>query len=611
MGLSHLASLLISALVVYVLGWRMWPMGKPESPWIRALSFAVVVLLVAFFRGSVIGWMMEIDRCPTLLLMTAGSAIAYSLLGIWLCLGFRNAPASSQQNPDFWGRWTLAFILYAVALRVVYLGLPELLHEEAYYWNYAMHPALGYLDHPPMVGWLIWLFTTLFGHTELTVRLGALLTWFVGAYFVFRLARTLFDRTTGAVAVLLFAILPVYYIFGFVMLPDAPLTACWAGALFCFHRVFILEKRSAWLGLGLFMGLGMLSKYTVALLGFAALLFLLWDPKARKWLKTPYPYLSVLLALLLFGPVLIWNYQNDWASFVYQGPQRVSSAYDFDTPALFGSIFILITPIGLLSVLALVFGKREWKAAITGVEKEDASRTLRLFLVLTLVPFSVFLFFSFFHTIKLNWTGPLWLGILPLVARIVTYPPTPQTSRLGRWARASWPATVISLLVLLAAVMHYIVLGLLRLPYPHNQIGFGWPDLGIRFQKIVRNVERETGQRPLVVGMDTDFLSGWLAFYRSRAMAMATGKNMGAGALDTAGPHLFGYDSHMYCFWFPPKEETGKTMLLVTERPHDINNEVINGHFERGGPIEEICSYKNEHVTGHFFYRVMYGYRPQ
>ena len=40
-------------------------------------------------------------------------------------------------------------------LRFLYAGSFELLREEAYYWNYAQHLDIGYLDHPPMVALLI------------------------------------------------------------------------------------------------------------------------------------------------------------------------------------------------------------------------------------------------------------------------------------------------------------------------------------------------------------------------------------------------------------------------------------------------------------------------
>jgi len=62
-------------------------------------------------------------------------------------------------------------------LRLVYLGLPNLLPQEAYYWNYAQHPAFGYLDHPPMVAWLIKFGTLMFKHSEFGVRFGAFVSW--------------------------------------------------------------------------------------------------------------------------------------------------------------------------------------------------------------------------------------------------------------------------------------------------------------------------------------------------------------------------------------------------------------------------------------------------
>ena len=38
--------------------------------------------------------------------------------------------------------------------------------QEAYYWTYAQHPDLAYFDHPPMMAWLIWLGTAVFGERQ-------------------------------------------------------------------------------------------------------------------------------------------------------------------------------------------------------------------------------------------------------------------------------------------------------------------------------------------------------------------------------------------------------------------------------------------------------------
>lgn len=71
----------------------------------------------------------------------------------------------------------------------------------------------------------------------------------------------------------------------------------------------------AWVGIGLAIGLGMLSKYTIALLGIAAFVFILIDRDARKWLVRPELYIAIVISLIIFSPVIIWNANHEWASF--------------------------------------------------------------------------------------------------------------------------------------------------------------------------------------------------------------------------------------------------------------------------------------------------------
>ena len=41
------------------------------------------------------------------------------------------------------------------ALRIAYAQLMELRTDEAYYWTWSKEHALSFLDHPPMIAWLI------------------------------------------------------------------------------------------------------------------------------------------------------------------------------------------------------------------------------------------------------------------------------------------------------------------------------------------------------------------------------------------------------------------------------------------------------------------------
>jgi dolichol-phosphate mannosyltransferase len=268
--------------------------------------------MALFLRGGVLSTLTDLlDWPPQVAIFAAiGVAAATNYLGSAF---FVFGSLTKDLRRDLSWRVLVLFILgYLFLLRLFFLGTQDLLPEEAYYWNFAQHLDIGYLDHPPMVAWIIWLSTSLLGHKEIVIRLGSLFSWLITAFFCFRMTHNLFDKSTAFRALLLIAVLPFFFGVGFVMTPDAPLVACWAGTLYFLERALIGERRSAWWGVGICAGLGMLSKYTISLLGPAALIFMLIDRQSRRWLLKREPYTAAILALLLFSPVIWWNAEHQF-----------------------------------------------------------------------------------------------------------------------------------------------------------------------------------------------------------------------------------------------------------------------------------------------------------
>lgn len=147
-------------------------------------------------------------------------------------------------------------------LRIILLGAPELLAEEAYYWNYATHLALGYLDHPPLSAWLIALCTSVFGVSEFGVRFGAFLCSLVTGFFVYRTTLLLGTRRSAWLTVSVLSVIPYSMGNFFFISPDAPLVAAWAASIYFMLRIIRLEPRDSgwleWLGLGGAFGLELL-----------------------------------------------------------------------------------------------------------------------------------------------------------------------------------------------------------------------------------------------------------------------------------------------------------------------------------------------------------------
>lgn len=151
------------------------------------------------------------------------------------------------------------------------------------------------------------------------------------------------------------------------------------------------------------MGLGLLSKYTIVLLGPAAFLFMLMDPKSRRWLGQVEPYLAAALSILLFSPVIYWNATHQWMSFAFQGSRRVNAEFQFTLPSLIISAAVLLTPPGL--VAAVVSLKSNFVAIR---QRLGDGRPLFVFLF-TFIPLIVFVVFSLSH--ETNQTGPVPFGL--------------------------------------------------------------------------------------------------------------------------------------------------------------------------------------------------------
>jgi len=605
LGSAHTLSFFAATISNFILNAR-WSFPEKSKLGIhkKYFAFVVVALLALFIRGGILATLTEAMELPPQLaiVIAVGAAAIINYLGCAFWVFPQKTDTFSEQK---WRLLVIGIVAYTILLRLAYMGIGELMQEEAYYWNYAQHLDIGYLDHPPMVAWIIWFNTYIFGNTEFGVRIGALLSWIIAGGFMFGLTRNLFDKTAAFRAVLLLAIMPFFFGMGLLMFPDSPLVACWAGALFFLERSLIAKKRLAWYGLGVCLGLGMLSKYTIVLLGPAILIFLLLDRNSRKWLVKPEPYLAAIIALLIFSPVIIWNASNDWASFYFQGPRRWNGSLDFSLHLLIGSILVLLTPTGLAAAIFLIFPgrKRPIKNFLSLLVKNHKS----LFaLIFSLTPLAVFFFFSLSREVKLNWTGPLWLALLPFIA---FHMKQQQGNRYQLIINRAWPGTILASILVYGAFLHYLTLGFPGLPYPKNFHLIGWQDFSRQIDLVEDQITEINNEKAIVIGMDKYSLASRLAFYRTKISSSPEQENHEKVQL-TSGEHIFGGNSLMYKYWMDKYEMKDKLMILVSRDKKSLTTPDIISHFQYVSPIHDVPLTKNGLIFGKYFYRIAGKYDP-
>jgi len=594
---AHIVSFFAAATVNYALNskWSFREYHTGSLRWDQFSRFLMVGMLALLLRGGVLALLVYGWHVPAELAIFP--AIAATAVVNYLGSAFYVFPITNNP-PSLDMRWRIAsvgVVIFILLLRLIYLGQAQLIPDEAYYWNYAQHMDLSYVDHPPMVAWLIWLGTSIFGDNEFGVRIAAYVCSLVTMGYLYALTLNIYDKSTSMRAMLLLAVLPIGFFHGMLMTPDAPLLAAWAATLYYMERALIAGRSSAWIGAGIAFGLGILSKYTLGLLGFAALLFMLLDPTARRWLFRPHPYLAATLALLLFTPVFIWNSENDWVSFLFQSRRIVGVGMDnqFSIQYLPMHILVLLTPVGMIAAGLALF----WRGDNNG----QLVKRRRLFIqIFTGVPLAVFIFVSIFDAPRFHWTTPLWLAILPTIAWMMGK--TDNLQNIAHRLRSLWKPTILVTVFFYAFVLHYVVLGIPGIPYPPTVMKhYFWRETTMEIEQIENDVRQQTGQDPIVVGMSKWSVASSLLFY-----------NRGKNSMDIRSRNMFGDSGAMFQFWSPSQLPSTRPIIMVSMKrerlEHDQLGNDLSQILKQPGPILYRPVKRNNKKLRGVYYRVAQGY---
>ena len=226
------------------------------------------------------------------------------------------ARANDAQAPARWYATGLAAVALIVALRLLLHLLTAnrygIFRDELYYIACSRHLDWGYVDMPPFIPAVTWLFTALFGSSLFVIRLipaiagcGAIaLTGYQAFQFGGR-------RYATALSALAMAVSAVFVINGHLLGTNDFEALFWMGCASIVIRIIQTGNQKLWLWFGGLAGLGLMNKYSMAVFGLGIVLGLLLTPE-RKAFARPWIWIAGALALLIFLPNLLWNVHRDW-----------------------------------------------------------------------------------------------------------------------------------------------------------------------------------------------------------------------------------------------------------------------------------------------------------
>ena len=248
--------------------------------------------------------------------------------------------------------------------------------DELYYLACGRHPALGYVDFPPLVPLLARLETGLLGVSPWALRLlpsllGGFLVALSGAY-VRRLGGSLRLQ-----AIALLAAIAAPYLLGtnWVFQTVTFDQVTWMVSMYWLLCVVTERRPRYWVYLGITLGIGLEVKYTIVGLIAGIVIAVLLTPSLRMELRTRYPWIAAAIALLIWAPNLAWQVVNGFPSLVYITSHQGSTGGPVTYLIEFAVYFFFLLPL--------------WGAGMISLFR---SRSLRPIGIACAVPLVLFLF---------------------------------------------------------------------------------------------------------------------------------------------------------------------------------------------------------------------------
>ncbi len=474
----------------------------------------------------------------------------------------------------------LCILLFGI--RFVFIGIMGIMPQDAYYDFYAQHLDLSYYDHPPLIGYLLRFFTSLFGKKVYVLKVADTLITLLTIIAFYNLAKKFLSENKSLIAIALLLSTLMISILSLVSTPDVPLMLCWTISLNFLYEAIFKRKNIYWIWAGIFTGLSFDSKYTAFFLIIGLIGFLLISKPFRKLIISMWFFLYLICFAITILPVVIWNALHEFASFKFQSEGRAQEGLHIDITGFAGVIghqSAILLPLLFFSLVYFIF--RLCKKYGIRFARIPADQ---LFLLSFFIPlFLGFFFISFFYWVKLNWMMPAYITGIIWVSRYWN----------KKWVRYQLIFSIVLHLLLAVEIIFYVI------PIRSDDTWFGWSEFSNKVEIL-----RKKYPDAFIFSSDDYKTSAILNFYLNETVYSRNIVGERALQFDYVGTDL--------------NTLKGKNAIYIDSNPRftDLKNEnkavpeSYYSYFDRITPLDPILIEKNGRTERKFSVFLCFNYHP-
>ena len=282
----------------------------------------------------------------------------------------------------------------------------NLFGDEAQYWLWSKDIDFGYFSKPPFLSWIIRVYTEILGSSFVSLKLLPSFVYLLIAWSIYNLLlNSGLNKKDSFAGCLIFLFIPAVSFSSFIISTDLFLLLFWTLSLNQLIKINIEQSLKNFILLGIFLGLGFLSKYAVIYFVICLFVLILLDQRFRRFFLDNLSGfgLTFLSMFIIIVPNIIWNFNNDWITLQHTSDNANFANIEINFIRGLEFLLIQVLMLGPFIVLGGLIGFKKW------------DYIQKIFLIFSIPIILIVLVEAIIVRANANWAAPALISLFSLL----------------------------------------------------------------------------------------------------------------------------------------------------------------------------------------------------